>query len=215
MFSTCNSACVGSATLTKTTQCDTYERSEVPVRFLIANCDFDFPTGDYDDEALAVLIEDAITAGDISATPELADVAWSDPNTTTKNYKARCRPASTIATSRVLTAKDFTATDKNAAGTSSPYEDRLFWQNKLQAKSTAIRGFITCDGKIYLFLNKNGTFASYSAHFFTGYDTEVDGKNVEFKNLSLTFSGDPVNYTLPYLDIVAANSVDTLGWLFQ
>lgn len=215
MFSTCNSACVGSVLLTKTDQCDVYQRSEVPVRLLLSTCDFDFPVGDYDDNVLATAIEDAITDGFISVTPELSEVAWADPTTAQKNYRARCRPASTINVSRQLTGKDFNATDKVSAGTASPYQDRLFFKNLVQNPAIAIRGYVTCDGKIYLFLNPNGTFASYTAHFFTGFDTEIDGQNVEFKNYVLTFNGDPVNWTTPYLDIIEASAEAQLGWLFS
>lgn len=215
MFSTCSTACVGTLTLTKTDQCDVYQRSEVPVRLLLAKCDFDFPVGDYDDAALGTLIASAINDGNMSATPELADVAWQDPTTTTKQFKSRYRPMATIEVSRILTGKDYTATDVNSAGTASVYQDRIFYQDIVQNKGTAVRGFVTCDGKIYLFLNKNGTFAQYTASFWTGYDTEVDGKNIEYKNYALTFMGDPVNFRLPYFDIVAAGSIDHLGWLFQ
>lgn len=215
MFSTCSTACVGTLTLTKTDQCDVYQRSEVPVRLLLAKCDFDFPVGDYDDAALGTLIAEAIDDGNMSATPELADVSWQDPTTTTKQFKSRCRPMATIEVSRILTGKDYTATDVNSAGTASVYQDRIFYQDIVQNKGTAVRGFVTCDGKIYLFLNKNGTFAQYTASFWTGYDTDVDGKNIEYKNYALTFMGDPVNFRLPYFDIVAAGSIDDLGWLFQ
>lgn len=215
MFSTCNSACVGSLTLTKTDQCDVFQRSEVPVRLLIAKCDFNFPEGDYDDNALATLIETAIDDGDISATPELAEMAWADPTTAQKKYKAGCRPPVTKNVSRVLTGKDFNATNVNSAGTAVPYEDRIFWQNIIQNKGTAIRGYVTCDGKIYLFLNKNGTFSKYSVHFFTGFDAEIEGESVEYKNYAITFMGDPVNYTTPYLDIIASEAEAQLGWLME
>jgi len=215
MFSTCNTTCVGEVLLTKTDQCAVYQRSEVPVRLLLGLCDFDFPTGDYNDEDLATAIDAAITAGSISATPELSDLVWADPTTAQKNYRARCRVADTINVSRQLTGRDFNATDVNSAGTASVYQDRLFFKNLVQNKAVRVRGFVTCDGKIYLFLNANGTFANYTAHFWTGYDTEIDGTNVEFKQYSITFNGDPVNWTLPYLDIVAAGAEATLGWLFE
>ena len=215
MFSTCNSLCVGALTLTKTDQCAVYQRSEVPVRLLIAKCDFAFPEGDYDDNALATLIETAITDGDISATPELAEMAWADPTTAPKLYRARCRQPKIVNVSRVLTGKDFNATDVTSAGVATPYQDRLFWQNIVKNKGTAIRGYVTCDGKIYLFLNSNGTFAQYSVHFFTGFDTEIEGENVEYKNYAITFTGDPVNYTTPYLDIIASSAEAQLGWLME
>lgn len=215
MFSTCNTTCVGEVLLTKTDQCAVYQRSEVPVRLLLGLCDFDFPSGEYDDDALATAIDAAITAGAISATPELSDLVWADPTTAQKNYRARCRVADTINVSRQLTGRDFNATDVNSGGTASVYEDRLFFKNLVQNKAVRVRGFVTCDGKIYLFLNSNGTFANYTAHFWTGYDTEIDGTNVEFKQYSITFNGDPVNWTLPYLDIVAAGAEASLGWLFE
>ncbi len=215
MFSTCNTTCVGSVVISKTDQCDVYQRSEVPVRLILGLCDFDFPVGDYDDNALALLVETAITAGQIGVTPELSEVSWADPSTTTKNYRARCRPLKTINVSRQLTGKDFNATDVVSAGTATPYQDRLFFKNIVQNPAVAIRGYVTCDGKIYLFLNPNGTFASYTVHFFTGFDTEIEGQNVEFKNYVITFNGDPVNWTTPYLDVIAAGAQSTLGWLYS
>ena len=215
MFSTCNSACVGEVVLTKTDQCAIYQRSEVPVRLLLGLCDFDFPEGDYTDEDLAKAVKDAIAAGLISATPELSDLVWADPTTATKNYRARCRPADTINVSRQLTGRDFNATDVDSDGTAVPYQDRLFFKNIVKNKAVKIRGFVTCDGKIYLFLNENGTFANYTAHFWSGYDTEIDGTSIEFKQYSITFNGDPVNWTLPYLDIIAAGAESDLGWLFE
>lgn len=215
MFSTCNAACTGVVTLTKTDQCDVYQRSEVPVRLIIAKCDTDFPEGDYDSLVLAEAIETLITAGSISATPELADVSWGDPQTATKQYRARCRPASVVKTMRVLTGKDYNATDVDTTGSVSAYEDRLFFKNIIQNKGVAIRGYVTCDGKIYLFLNENGTFASYTVNLFTGFDTDIEGKSVEFKNYEITFHGDPVDYTTPYCDIIAAAATTELGWLYE
>jgi hypothetical protein len=215
MFSTCNTACATNVVLTKTDQCKVYQRSEVPVRLILSLCDFDFPTGAYASEALAEAISDAIDDGKISATPELSDLVWADPSTANKNYRARCRPADTINVSRQLTGRDFNATDVTSAGLEVPYEDRIFWQYKVKNKAVKIRGYVTCDGKIYLFLNENGTFANYTVHLWTGFDTEIDGTNVEFKQYSITFNGDPVNYTTPYLDIIAAGAESTLGWLFE
>lgn len=215
MFSTCSTACAGSVTLTKTDQCNVYQRSEVPVRLILGVCTIDFPTAAYDSAALSAAFKALIASGDISATPELSDVAWADPTTATKNYRARCRPAKTINVSRQLTGRDFNATDVNSAGTASAYQDRLFFENLVQNPAVAIRGYVTCDGKIYLFLNENGTFASYTAHFFTGWDTEIDGQNVEFKNYNITFNGDPAKFTTPYLDIVAAGNDPDLAWLFS
>lgn len=214
MFATCNSNCVGAVTITKTDQCGPYQRSEVPVRLILGLCDFDFPQGAYDDAALATAFAAAITAGNIGATPELAELQWADPTTTTKKFGAPCRPASTLNVSRALTGKDFNAFDVNSAGTATPYEDRLFFENLVKNKAVAIRGYVTCDGKVYLFVNKNGTFMRYTAQFWTGYDTDVEGKAIEVKNYNLLFMGDPVQWTTPYLDIVEAGGMANLSWLF-
>lgn len=214
MFSTCSSSCVGAVVLTNTDQCNVYQRSEVPVRLILALCNVDFPSGAYDDSDLSDAFATLVGAGQISATPELSEVAWADPTTATKNYRARCRASKTINVSRQLTGRDFNATDVDTAGAASPYEDRLFFENLVKNPAVSIRGYVTCDGKIYLFKNPNGTFASYSAHFFTGFDTEIEGKNVEFKNYVITFNGDPVQYTTPYLDIVASGNDPLLSWLF-
>jgi len=215
MFSTCNTACVGELTIAAATQCQIYQRNEVPVRLLVAKCDVDFPEGDYKDDELADAVAALIASGDIGATFELSQFAWQDPTTAEASYRARCRPPQIINTSRVLTARDYSATDVDPAGESSPFWDRTFYQNVLKNKGTSFRGFVTCDGKVYLFKNPNGTFASYSLHAWTGFDTEIDGTSIEFKNLALTFMGDPVNWTTPYLDIVAAGAIGSLGWLFQ
>lgn len=215
MFSTCNTACVDTSTLSKADICNVYQRNEVVVRLLTSKCDFDLPVGDYDSSALADAVTDAIADGKIGATMELANVEWADPTTATKQYRSRCRPASTINTGRVLNARDYNAYDVNAAGASTPYNDRIIYADEIQSPSTRVIGYVTCDGKIYLFLNDKGGFMSYSIHHFIGYDNEVDGQSIEFKNYVISFVGDPLKLRTPYLDIVAAGAVADLGWLFN
>lgn len=216
MFSTCNNACVDALTLTETTQCLTYQRSEVPVRLIVATCDTDFPSGNYDDNAHAVAFAALITAGDVTATFELADFAWADPTTTQKQYRPRRSPAASITTGRQLTAKDFNAVDVDNTGAASPYFDRDFYKNVIQNKAVKIRGYVTDAGKIYLFLDQNGNFMSYDVNFFTGWDNDIDGLSVEFKNYIINFVADPmINVTTPYLDIPLAGAQATLGWLYQ
>lgn len=218
MLSTCNDACVDTVIIPLTTQCDTYQRSEVPVRLIIATCDTDFPVGDYDDLVHATAFAALTATNNISATFELADFAWADPTTTTKQYKPRRSPASTITTGRQLTARDYNATDTDPAGAAAPYFDRTFYRTVVQNKAVKVRGFITEQGRIYLFLDQNGQFMSYDVNFFTGWDIEIDGKSVEFKNYVLNFVADPmIGQILPYLDLSLADPTDTLNlaWMYQ
>jgi hypothetical protein len=216
MLSTCDSACVNALVLSQQSQCDIGIRSEIPVRLLIANCDTAFPTGTYNDIALATALAALITANSVSATFELAEFQWSDPATTKKSYLSKRTPPKTITTGRTLTAKDYSATDVKSDGSSSPYEDRLFYKNIIQNKACKIRGYITDEGKIYLFLNSKGEFCSYDINYFIGYDHDVEGQSVEFKNYIIDFVGDPLRQiTTPYLDIIAAGAQSTLGWLYQ
>jgi hypothetical protein len=217
MFSTCNTACVDSLVLTPTTQCDVYQRSEVPVRFILATCDTDFPSGAYDDLVHATAFEALITAGNVTATFELADFVWADPTFTQKQYKAIRSPKSDITTGRTLTAKDYNATDVDNVNAAFPYFDRDFYKNVVQNKAVKIRGYVTDQGRIYLFLDQNGNFMSYSLQAFTGWDGEVEGQSVEFKNYVLTFVADPmISIVTPYLDLKLADPTDTLGiaWLY-
>lgn len=218
MFSTCSTACVDALTLAATTQCKVYPRSEVPVRLIIATCDTAFPTGTYDDLVLATAFEALISAGKISASFELADFQWGDPTTTTKQYRPRNNPATTITTGRQLTAKDYNATDVDNAGAASAYFDRDFYKNVIQNKAVKIRGLVTESGRIYPFLDKNGNFMSYDQHYFTGWDNDVDGQSVEYKNFVITFAADPfISVVTPYLDLKLADPTDSLGiaWLYQ
>jgi len=216
MLSTCNSACVDTLSLELTDQCDIYQRSEIPVRLIIAKCNTAFPEGTYTDGVHATAFAALITSLDISATFELTDFQWGDPATTKKAYLSRRTPAKTITTGRQLTAKDFNATDVSSAGAAVPYADRLFYKNVIQDKACKIRGYVTDTGKVYLFLNSLGEFCSYDINYWIGYDTEVDGQNVEFKNYMIDFIGDPLKQiTTPYLDIPAAGAEATLGWLYK
>jgi hypothetical protein len=216
MLSTCNAACAGALSLTLTTQCDIYQRSEVPIRLIGARCDTAMPVGDYDDTLHATAVASLFDSFLMTATFELAEFAWSDPTTTTKNYFSRKRPARTKTTGRSLTARDFAATDTDAAGTASPYEDRLFYKNIIQNPAFKFRGYVTEQGRIYLFLNEQGEFMDYDINFWTGWDNDVDGQSVEFKNYALNFIGDPLKYaTTPYLDIIASGAQSDLGWLYQ
>ena len=59
---------------------------------------------------------------------------------------------------------------------------------------------------------------SYDVHFFTGWDIEVDGKSVEFKNYVLNFVADPlITIVTPYLDLQLADPTDSLNlaWMYQ
>lgn len=216
MLSTCNSACVDTLTLPLTTQCDISTRTEVPVRLLIATCDTAFPTGDYDDNLHAAAIYALVTAGNISATFELANFEWSDPTTTQKSFLSRVRPSTTITTGRTLTARDYTATDVLADGSATPYQDRLFYKNVIQNKACKVRGYVTDAGKIYLFLDSKGEFMGYDINYWIGFDNEVDGQSIEFKNYQINFIGDPLRQiTTPYLDIKLAGAETELGWLYQ
>lgn len=216
MFSTCNDACVDSLVLAPTTQCETYQRSEVPVRLILATCDTDFPEGVYTDIAHATAFKALITSGNITATFELTDFQWADPTTTQKQYRSRRSPMSTITTGRQLTAKDFNAVDVDNLAAPSPYFDRDFYKNVVQNKAVKIRGYVTESGRIYLFLDNKGQFMSYDINFFTGWDNDIDGKSVEFKNYILNFVGDPmINVVAPYLDIIEAGAEPDLGWLFE
>lgn len=216
MLSTCNSACVDTLTLELTDQCDIYQRSEIPVRLIIAKCNTAFPEGVYTDSVHATAFAALITSGDISATFELTEFQWGDPATVEKAFLPRRSPTTTITTSRQLTAKDYNATDKSSAGASVPYADRLFYKNVIQDKACKIRGYVTDAGKIYLFLNANGEFTPYSINFWVGFDPEVEGQLIEFKNYMIKFVGDPLSeVTTPYLDIIAAGAESTLGWLYK
>lgn len=216
MLSTCNSTCVGALSLSPTAQCDLYQRSEIPVRLIGATCDTAFPTGDYTDAAHATAFAALITANQVTATFELSDFAWGDPTTTKKSYLPRHYPAKTIITGRTLTAKDYNATDLDNAGAASVYEDRSFYKNVIQNKAFKFRGYVTESGKVYLFLNAAGEFMAYDISYFIGFDAEVEGQMVEYKNYQLDFVGDPLRQiTTPYLDIRAAGAESTLGWLYQ
>lgn len=216
MYPSCNTACVNSTTLTKLDICPSEQRSEVVVRYLTAKCDFTFPTGLYTANALATALVAAITNGEVSATPELSNVEWSDPTTATKLIGNRTRPAKNYITGRTLTARDYNAFDVDGTGASVPYNDRIIYLDEIQAPSTRIVGYVTADGKIYLFLDAKGAFLPYSANFFTGFDNEIDGQTIEYKNYVLNFVGDPLaRLRTPYLDIIQAGGVAQLGWLYQ
>lgn len=216
MLSTCNSTCIGAFSITKTDQCNVDQRSEVPVRLIIATCDTAFPSGTYTDSLHATAFAALITSGNIGATFELSDFQWSDPTTTQKNFLSKARPSKSIIISRELTAKDYTTTEVDNTGASSPYQDRLFYKDVLQNKACKVRGYVTEAGKIYLFLDAKGEFCSYDINFFIGFDGEVEGQSIEYKNLSIRFTGDPLRQiTTPYLDIKAAGAESTLGWLYQ
>lgn len=218
MLSTCNATCVNSFTLLETSQCDIYQRSEIPVRLLLATCDTAFPAGTYDDIAHATAFAALVTAASVGVTFELADFNWSEPTTTTKAYRSRRSPARTIITGRTLTAKDYTATDKAPNGTTSAFWDRTFYVDTIQNKAVRARGYITDKGLIYLFLNEQGDFMDYDQLYYDSDDTEVEGQTVEYKNLTLTFNGDPKRKRkLPYLDLAAADPTDSLGlgWMYK
>lgn len=216
MFGTCNTACVGAVTITNTDQCDVYERSECGIRLLYAKCDFDFPTGAYQDDTLALAVETAITNGDIGASFELAQFEWGEPTRVEKKYRAKCKRGKSITTGRDLNARSYVATDVDSAGAAAPFWDRTYFNSVENNQAVEVRGFVTCNGLIYLFLDADGSFISNVMDTYVGYDDEVEGRCDEFKSYTVKFSKDPLqSRTLPYLDIPATASLPNLSWLFE
>lgn len=213
MFNTCDSACQTGPILTKLALCEQTERSKCPAKLLLADCSFSFPTGT--PAAIATALDAAVTAGLLTATPLLGQVAWGEPTTTTKKT-IDCKPAKVITTGRELTARDYAAINVNpTTQASQPYFDYDFYKNQVSNGKIAVRGYTTCDGEIRLFLDENGNFMSNTLNVYLADDTDVENQCIEYKNISLTFVGDPRKFNAPYLDIQGAGANATLGWLYK
>ena len=216
MLSTCKTGCNPAVTITKTDHCKVYERSENGVRLLYAKCDFDFPSGAYDDNTLAVAIATAITNGDIGASFELSEFEWGDATRTEKKFRNKKKRSKSVITGRDLTARTYVATDFDEAGTADAFWDRKFYKGVENNIATEVRGYVTAEGEINLFLNEEGEFIDAVLETEVKFDGDLDTDTIEYKEYRVKLSDDPLQYrVLPYLDIKAASAVATLGWLFE
>lgn len=215
MLSTCKTGCNPAVTLTKTDHCKVYERSENPVRLLYAKCDFDFPTGTYDDAALATAIEAAITAGDIGASFELSEFEWGDATRSEKKFRSKKKRAVSVITGRDLTARSYVATDFDSAGAAAAFWDRTFYTTIENNIAVEVRGYVTYEGLIYLFTNEAGEFIPNVYTTEIKFDAELETDTIEYKQYTVSLSDDPLQYRVtPYCDIKAAG-VAGLDWLFE
>lgn len=216
MIKTCKTGCNPAVTIEKTDHCKVFERSENMVRLLYRKCDFNFPTGVYTDNALAVAFEAGITSGDIGASFEIANSTWADPTFVEKKYRSKKKRAKSTVVGRDLTVQTYVATDVDPAGTASPYWDREFYVNVENNAAVEVCGWVTHEGNVELALDDQGQFMDNVVESFVGQDQELDTDTIEVKNFKVKFSGDPLQRRiLPYLDINAANAAATLGWLSE
>lgn len=126
-------------------------------RLILADCSYTFPTLETTTPAaMCTALQAAATAGQVFVTPPLVAEIGAPSFT---NLKLSCHMSLPIEGARKLTfesAASWTVT-AGAGATAPVYGDNNYWQTVSQNPLWVVRGYVACDGNIYL-LQKNGTF---------------------------------------------------------
>ena len=126
-------------------------------RLILADCSYTFPTLETTTPAaMCTALQAAATAGQVFVTPPLVAEIGAPSFT---NLKLSCHMSLPIEGARKLTFESAASwTDAAGAGATAPvYGDNNYWRTVSQNPLWVVRGYVACDGNIYL-LQKNGTF---------------------------------------------------------
>jgi hypothetical protein len=214
----CTTACVTAITIPKIAEdnCGQIQpRDEKWSKLFLIRCDIGIPSGN--DTAIAAALTTLLDAGKIGASPRLKNFAFGDPQTADQQF-ADCDAPAKVVTQRDLTWEDWNAFPEHdpEGGLVTEYGDRAFWRTIKKSKKFNY-GRTTCDGKLYLFSNEEGTqFLTGTISIFKGEDRTVANKVYEVKKGTITFLGDPEeSFPEPFIDLSQHLTLNpTLAQLF-
>lgn len=189
----CPSTC-GDTTLIGNPQgnCDTSFRQTTPSRLIFWECNVTLPDP-ITDENIAPLFAN----GTIVWSQPLADIVFADPTYETLTLDD-CRPPLQYVATREMTFNDKTSVTTAA---SSPaeiniYADYDFWQDKLDNQARLNYGIVYCNGDVKLARASDGTLLTAAVTAVLNYQKPTNGgSSTEFKQISVTFQGDPLALT--------------------
>lgn len=178
-------------------------RDEKKSKLFIARCDVGIPSGN--DVAVAAALTTLLAAGKIGATGKLKNFLFGDPQTADQSF-ADCDPTTQIITGRSLTFEDWNAfktyDEETTTLVTDEYADRSFWR-AIKADGKFNWGYTTCDGKLYLFTNVEGTsFMTGTLTLVKGEDRTAANSVYEVKRGTINFLGDPEEtLPAPFIDL--------------
>lgn len=189
----CPSQC-GDTTLIGNPQgnCDTSIRQTTISRFIFFECNTVLPDP-ITDENIAPLFAD----GNIVWSQPLADIVVGDPTYETLVI-SDCIPPFQYVSTRAITFNDKTSvtTSANSPSEINVYADYDFWQDKLDNQSRLNYGVVYCNGDVKIARDTDGSLLTASITAVLNYQKPTGGgKNTEFKQVSITFQGDPLALT--------------------
>jgi hypothetical protein len=127
--------------------------------------------------------------------PETEDVVVSE-----------CLPAVKRTVGRNVTIEDRMAveiTTGSPATISNAYFDYDFWLDKLSVGASLRVGIVFCDGNVVFPRNADGTPMTVTMQAFISHQkpSKQGGGWIEFKKINLDFSGDPLYFQKPDLNL--------------
>lgn len=203
----CTTDCVSSITIPDLTDVcgDIIPREEIPSKLVIFRCDVTPPSGS--SSAIATALEGLLSAGTMGVTGKLKNFVWGDPTTANTSF-ADCIPESPKITARTLTWDDYNAMDVDDNGDPYPYFDRDFYKTFCNNPGKYNFGWTTCEGLLYVCLNKAGTAFLTGTHYaFQTEDRSQTDKVYEVKKGTITFLGDPKSWAKPLIDLSAHSTL--------
>jgi hypothetical protein len=164
-------------------------------------CDITIP------EPYACADLEALMAPEAPGTPglvftnELQDAIWAEPTKVTREI-SDSRPEFEITASRDLDFKDRIAVDFDAQGAASPYADYTWWKNIRNLKTKLNILILWSNNKITV-PRVEGSLEGLPNSFdiYLNYEKVQNGFIVEFKQGKARFLGEPLDFSIPGIDL--------------
>jgi hypothetical protein len=197
----CSNACLPNALLANPTgACIDSNRVMTPSRLWFFPCNVDLPS-----PLTCANIQTLIATGQLVMSNPLANWNIADPETE-DIVMSECLPAVKRTVGRTITLEDRFAvqiTTGSPATVSNAFFDYDFWVDKLNVGGAIRVGISFCDGKLIFPRATNGTPMQVTMQGFISHQkpSKQGGGWIEFKKINLDFSGDPLFFQKPDLDL--------------
>ena len=131
---------------------------------------------------------------------ELVNVTLSDPTIVDRKL-SDSRPAQKVIESREISFQDRIKVEVTESS-STIFKDYEFWKDKKEHSTTLGIVLILSDGRIVVPREKNSNAGmAFSFNVFLNYEAQTNGGAIEFKQASITFLGDPLDFVQPDINL--------------
>lgn len=131
---------------------------------------------------------------------ELVNVTINEPEFEDRKL-SDCRPAEREIVAREITFQDRIKVDVDTAGAAAPFQDYVFWKDKRDHRYELNYVFVMCNGDLLVPRDANGDGIPGTFDVYINFETLTNGGAIEFKQGSIRFLDDPLNFFKPELNL--------------